>query len=165
IIEMYFDNPVLAHQYAREVLKISNSVSILSNLYFVFLSSVDFSSANENIDKIISLCSKQNLPLESFIPIDFKPITYFLDGILNDDLNYYKRFKKEDFNEFIQLFEIKNKLEIDSSVLKHIGSILFKCFNSRNVRCRKYEYSFIDDEFLILLYVDRSFDEIDAMNS
>ncbi|MDP7800240.1 hypothetical protein, partial [Acinetobacter baumannii] len=165
IIEMYFDNPVLAHQYAREVLKISNSVSILSNLYFVFLSSVDFSSANENIDKIISLCSKQNLPLESFIPIDFKPITYFLDGILNDDLNYYKRFKKEDFNEFIQFFEIKNKLEIDSRVLKHIGSILFKCFNSRNVRCRKYEYSFIDDEFLILLYVDRSFDEIDAMNS
>ncbi|MFH4263739.1 hypothetical protein WAJ43_23110, partial [Acinetobacter baumannii] len=34
IIEMYFDNPILAHQYAREVLKISNSVSILSNLYF-----------------------------------------------------------------------------------------------------------------------------------
>lgn len=165
IIEMYFDNPVLAHQFAQEVLKISNSVSILSNLYFVFLSSVDFSSANENIDKIISLSSKQNLPLESFIPIDFKPITYFLDGILNDDLNYYKRFKKEDFNEFIQFFEIKNKLEIDSSVLKHIGSILFKCFNSRNVRCRKYEYSFIDDEFLILLYVDRSFDEIDVMNS
>ncbi|MEF3811311.1 hypothetical protein NCU84_19010, partial [Acinetobacter baumannii] len=82
-----------------------------------------------------------------------------------DDLNYYKRFKKEDFNEFLQIFEIKNKLDIDSRVLKHIGSILYKCFNSRNVRCRKYEYSFIDDEFLILLYVDRSFDEIDAMNS
>lgn len=165
IVEMYFDNPIVAHQLAQKVLEISNSVSVLSNLYFIFLSSVDFSRANENMDKIYSLCNKQNLPFESFIPVDFKPLTFFLNGVLSDDLDHYKKFNDEVFNEFIQFVEIKNKLEIDSGTLNYIGLIVFKCFKSRNVRCRKYEYSFVDDDFLIMLYVDRSFDEIDAMNS
>ena len=163
-IEMYAGNTHKSFAIARTLLESSN-VSYVAHAYFVFINTTAMLLANKTIERIEELCEKQNLEFEKYLPLDFKPISYFLTGFMNKLTN--KRFTEgsEYAEQIIELNEINIHLNIDSSRLKKIGEIVFYTFMDNNVRCRRLEHSFIDGELLILLHVQTNYKHLQEINS
>lgn len=164
-IEMYANNPVQSLRIATEVLDISQSVTSLRNIYFIFINCQALGRANETIERIVEMCQKQNIDPVCYLPKNFKVLSYFLTGSVDEAAFEAFAGDLEHSYDYAELKMASENLGLCNIAMKKISDIVERCFSDFSVRCRKFEYSYIHDEFLTMLYIDESFETIRELNS
>lgn len=164
IANMYFDRPNVASLHAHKVLALTNSINILVHLYFIFLNTWELHQATVTVRRIVELAKLQNLIPTGHMPKDFNILQFYLGGSLDELYEYKFLYSPEAAKDLQQLKDAQQELQISDNDLGEIAKIVSEKLLAENIRCRKTEFSYIDGEFLVLMYIDRPFEQIRKLN-
>ncbi|HDV0693815.1 TPA: hypothetical protein RHI32_003599, partial [Acinetobacter baumannii] len=165
LIELNANNLSEANEAALYVLKHSNNFSCLRNAIYIFNHTFDFDNVCKTTDKIVKLIELQKMDSKGILPRDLGLI-FLLNGELwaKDSSFYSEAVFNNSFDHHTVLADINDRLDISENDFKKISSIIKNTVLKNNARVLNHDYSFIDEEFLLLIYINKPVKEIMKIN-
>ncbi|ENV94148.1 hypothetical protein F937_03552 [Acinetobacter calcoaceticus ANC 3680] len=165
LIELNANNLSEANVAALYVLNNSNNFSCLRNAIYIFNHTFDFDNVCKTVDKIVRLIEIQKMDSKGILPKDLGLI-FLLNGELwAKDSSFYCEAVINNCSEHHHvLVDINGQLDISENDFKKISCIIKSTVFKNNARVLNHDYSFIDEEFLFLIYINQPIKEIMKIN-
>lgn len=161
LVEVYADNLEEAKTFAEYNLSSSESLQILRNAHFVFNRTFSLENAVRAVEKIAHITNKLGKDLKENLPQSFE-LDYLLTGNIRK-LNFQPYEEKAPIIDFFA--EMQKQLEITDEALAAISNIVHEVILSFKAQCFMMEYSYIDEEFLLVIYIKKAFSVISDINT
>lgn len=162
ILELYVGNLLKAKELALVNYEISNDFQVLRNAIFIFQQVMALDWVVKTMGKLSEISKKVNIDLKESLPPSYE-LSYFLSGNLGLAEDYFKSKEMSTLLEDLRL--IQESLEISDESLKGILQIVHKAVIDNNARYNFLEYSYIDEEFLLTIFLHNSQDEVSQLNA
>lgn len=165
LIELNANNLSAANDAAVYALEISNNFSCLRNSIYIFNQTFDHENSCKAVDKIVKLIEIQKMDPKGILPNDLG-VGFLLNGELwGKDSSFYSESVVSNSPDYHNILaDINEQLDISEKDFKMISSIIKNTVLKNNARVLKSDYSFIEEEFLLLIYINRSIKEIIKIN-
>ncbi|KQQ77221.1 hypothetical protein [Acinetobacter sp. Leaf130] len=161
LVELYANNLIVADKLANEIFLNSNDLKVLRNLHYIFNQTFNYVKAVEVNEKIINISRKLNLELRETLPTWIE-LEFFLSG--NIDKSDLFKHDHEIHKVFLHLKLIQDELEISKTSLIAILEIVHNIILNSGSKCQSVEYSYIEEEFLVTVFIDKDFKTISDLN-
>lgn len=162
ILELYVGNLHKAKELALVNYEISNDFQVLRNAVFIFQQVMALDWVVKTMGRMSEISKKVNIDLKESLPPAYE-LSYFLSGNLSLAEDYFKSKEMSTLLEDLRL--IQESLEISDESLKGILQIVHKAVIDNNARYNFLEYSYIDEEFLLTIFLHNSQDEVSQLNA
>ena len=162
ILELYVGNLHKAKELALVNYEISNDFQVLRNAVFIFQQVLALDWVVKTMGRMSEISKKVNIDLKESLPPAYE-LSYFLSGNLSLAEDYFKSKEMSTLLEDLRL--IQESLEISDESLKGILQIVHKAVIDNNARYNFLEYSYIDEEFLLTIFLHNSQDEVSQLNA
>ncbi|MGV5004819.1 hypothetical protein ACVCFZ_05085 [Acinetobacter variabilis] len=161
IVELYAGNLLKAKKIALKNYEISNDLQVLRNAVFVFQNTMALDWVVRTMGKIANISRKLNIDFKESLPESYE-LSYFLSGNLDLAHSYYESME---INTLLRDLEmIQKTLDISNESLKSILQVVHKVFINSKYRYNFLEYSYIEEEFLLTIYLFNSHEEVWQLN-
>lgn len=161
LLELYNQNLKGALALAHENYNISNNLQVLRNAGYVFQRAMAFDYVVAVTEKVIELCRKQNIDYIKSMPLDYE-VNYFLAGDL--DIVDADAHSVESNVLFQYLKNIQTHLEISNTSLKSLVKVIHETMLESDAIFVANQYSYIDEEFLLIIFVKASPEHVLKLN-
>ena len=165
LVELSANNLKVANQSAQYVLANTNNLRLLRNSVYIFAHTFDMDNACKAIAKIVDLAELQKLEYKNLLPMDLG-LEFLLNGEVGKPESYFYsqavKVNNLEYNQYWQ--DINEELEISEQDFKNISLIIKKTVLEHNARCLILDYSYLEEEFLLLIYVDKPVEELIKIN-
>ncbi|MBC70422.1 MULTISPECIES: hypothetical protein [unclassified Acinetobacter] len=165
LVELSANNLKVANESAQYVLANTNNLRLLRNTIYIFAHTFDMENACKAIGKIVDLAELKKLDYKNLLPMDLG-LEFLLNGEIGKPDSYFYsqavNVTNLEHNEYWQ--DINEELEISEQDFKNISLIIKGAVLEHNARCLILDYSYLDEEFLLLIYVDKPIEEIIKIN-
>ncbi|MEZ2902973.1 hypothetical protein ACBQ24_09540 [Acinetobacter terrestris] len=162
ILELYVGNLHKAKELALVNYEISNDFQVLRNAVFIFQQVMALDWVVKTMGRMSEISKKVNIDLKESLPPAYE-LSYFLSGNLSLAEDYFKSKEMSTLLEDLRL--IQESLEISNESLKDILQIVHKAVVDNNARYNFLEYSYIDEEFLLTIFLHNSHNEVSQLNA
>jgi len=162
IIELYAGNMSKAKDLALLNYEISSDFQVLRNAAYVFQQLMALDWEVKVMEKIIDISEKLNLDPGINLP-ESHHLSFFLSGNLSLVKGHFRNEKTDDL--FESFSSIQEELNISDKSLKDILQIVHELMIENGTRYNALEYSCIEGDFLLTIYLNDSHDEISRLNA
>ncbi|MCG6036896.1 hypothetical protein [Acinetobacter oleivorans] len=161
LVEVYANNLKEANEIAEKNLSISSDITVLRNTHFVFSKTFNMVKSVETVEKIVDLSNLIKTDLKLTVPTSIE-LEFFLTG----NINKLDLFKYDDslHRIFSHLKLIQDNFEINQNSFLKLCEIVHSLIIESNSQCQSTEYSYVDEELLITLYIDKEYKMISDLN-
>lgn len=165
LVELNANNLLEANEEALFVLNNSNNFRCLRNAIYIFNHTFDFNNLCKTVDKIVNLIEIQKLNPKGILPNNLA-VNFLLNGELwAKDSSFYSEAVVVNSPDFNSVFvDVNEQLNISESDFKKISSIIKSVVFKNNARVLKNDYSYIDEEFLFLMYINKPINDVIKIN-
>ena len=162
IVELYMGNCRDAKSLALANLKESENFQVLRNCAFIFQQVLALDLVVDTMEKIIEVSTRLNInPKETLTP--GYQLNYFLSGNLKKGEAY---FTSNDLEKvFESFFGIRQTIGISDKALDEVLQIVHGVTIENNIQSIYVEYSYVEEELLITIHVNKSIEEISNLNT
>lgn len=162
-VEHYYNNLAAANAYAEEMCNISTNLRVLRNADYIFRQNMNYPASVSVYNKIAHIGERLNMNIQDVIPSDIElPISLSgkssLIGFNIDLLGNNLSAKVSHLQDIIE------ELDVSSEDLLKLINAIHSTVLELKARCISVEYSYIEDDFLVLIYVNKTFEDIYALN-
>lgn len=161
LIEYYSNNLELANQLSLQNLATSDDLSVLKNLHYIFNNILNIDAATKTVEKIISIANARKIDPNNVMPNDIE-LEFMLNGILRENIERPEFYKQSGL--FRHLLNIQDALKISDDSLKKLSKIVHELVVDKGARLVLSEYSYVDGDFLVVLYINKEFSFIYDLN-
>ncbi|QDJ91881.1 hypothetical protein [Acinetobacter haemolyticus] len=165
LVELSANNLLAANESAQYVLANTKNFKLLRNSIYIFAHTFDMENACKAIGKIVDLAELQKLEYKNLLPMDLG-LEFLLNGEIGKPDSYFYsqavNVNNLEYNEYWQ--DIYEELDISEQEFKKISLLIKIIVFKHNARCLILDYSYLDEEFLLLIYVDKPVEEIIKIN-
>src|SRR5690606_1437295 len=162
IIELYAGNMRKAKDLALLNYEISSDFQVLRNPAYVFRQLMALDWEAKAMANIIDISEKLNLDPRVNLP-ESHHLSFFLSGNLGLAKGYFRDEKTDDL--FESFSSIQEELNISDKSLKDMLQIVHEIMIESRTRYNSLEYSCIEGDFLLTIYLNDSHDEISRLNA
>ena len=162
IIELYVGNCREAKSLALINLADSENFQVLRNCAFIFQQVLALDLVVNTMEKIIEVSNRLNINPGETLPPGYE-LNYLLSGNLGKGEIYTRSNNLE--KELQGFFMIQQNIEISDEVLNEVLQIVHGVTIENNIQCTYVEYSYVEEELLITIHVNKSIEEISNLNT
>jgi hypothetical protein len=161
-LELYAGNLSKAKELALVNYEISNDFQVLRNTAYIFQQIMALDWVVKTMGRISGISKKMNIDLKESLPQSYG-LSYFLSGNLSLAEDYFKSKETSVLLEDLQI--IQKALEISDKSLRDISLIVHDSVVANSASYESLEYSYIDEEFLLTIFLHNSHDEVSRLNA
>jgi len=162
IIELYVGNCREAKSLAVTNLAQSEDFQVLRNCAFIFQQVLALDLVVDTMEKIIEVSNRLNINPVETLPSGYE-LNYFLSGQLEKGEIYTRSNNLE--KEIEGFFMIRENIEISDKALNEVLQIVHGVTIENNIQCTYVEYSYVEEELLITIHVNKCIEEISNLNT
>lgn len=161
IVELYVGNCYEAKLLALKNLEDSEDFQVLRNCAFIFQQVLALDLVVSAMEKIIETSNKLNMS-----PIETLPSGYELNYLLSGNLEKGEIYAISNNcgKEFEGFFRIRQAIEVSNKALSDVFQIVHSVIIESNIQCVYVEYSYVEEELLVTIHVNKSLEEISELN-
>lgn len=161
IVELYTGNCSEAKSLALRNLEESEDFQVLRNCAFIFQQVLALDLVVSAIEKIIEVSGRLNINPRETLASGYQ-LNYLLSGSLEKGRIYFKIHDLEKAYEDFCM--IQQAIEITNEALNKVLQIAHGVIIENNTQCVYVEYSYVEEELLITIHVNKSMEEIFKLN-
>lgn len=162
-VELYGGDVKKAYGLACELLSKSQNIGILRNIHPILVDLGDFKSASVVVEKILDFSQKTNSDFLSILPYRVE-LVLLLSGRIRNPI-FHTDYSLRVVPQILTMVDIMELLDLNEKNLLVISDIINKTLLRFNQRIYKMKYSTIDEELLVLFYLDAEFKELQEINA
>ncbi len=162
IVELYAGNCREAKSLALKNLNESDDPHVLRNAIFIFQQVLALDLVVSAIEKIAKISNRLKID-----PIEAIPSGYQLNFLLSGNLEKANVYITSDEleGEVKHLRLIQKTIGITDKALLEILQIVHGIIIENNIQCVYVEYSYVEEELLVTIHVNKSVEEISELNT
>lgn len=162
IVELYAGNCREAKSLALKNLHESDDLHVLRNAIFIFQQVLALDLVVSAIEKIAKISNRLKID-----PIEAIPSGYQLNFLLSGNLEKANIYITSDEleGEVKHLRLIQKTIGITDKALSEILQIVHGIIIENNIQCIYVEYSYVEEELLVTIHVNKSVEEISELNT
>ncbi|WP_433846895.1 hypothetical protein [Acinetobacter proteolyticus] len=154
-----------ANEAAYYVLENSTNFSNLRNAMYILNHTFDLNGVCKTVDKIVGLIELLKIDPKGILPRDLG-LAFLLNGELwLESSSFYSDAVSVNSHKYNYIFkDINEDLGVTEFEFKNILKIIKDRVFAHNLRILFFDYSYLDEEFLLLIYINRTIDEVIEIN-
>lgn len=161
IVELYTGNCYEAKSLALKNLEESEDFQVLRNCAFIFQQVFALDLVVSAMEKIIEVSGRLSINPRETLASGYQ-LNYFLSGSLEKGGIYFISSDSEE--EYKNFCMIQQAIKITNKALNEVLQIVHGVIIESNAQCVYVEYSYVEEELLITIHVNKSMEEISKLN-